>query len=120
MELFVKILGLLLLLSLHATAWGEHGHRTVGYLARMYFTEEAENLYNELVEPTSIFDISDGAVWPDSNSVRSKMPYSRPWHYIDAKDNPPMTCKINFTADCDPEKSCIVAAIVNQVRISIA
>jgi S1/P1 Nuclease len=120
MELFVKILSLFLLLSLQATAWGEHGHRTVGYLARMYFTEAGENLYNELVKPNSTFDVSDGAVWPDRHSVRSKMPFSRPWHYIDAKDTPPTTCKINFEADCDSHKSCIVAAIANLVRISIA
>jgi len=79
----------------------------------MYFTEEAESLFKELLQPTDTFDISDGAVWPDSNGVRTHMPYSRPWHFIDAKDNPPKTCTINYSADCDPDKRCVVYAIVN-------
>ena len=116
MGLFVTISVLVLLFSLEAIAWGEHGHRTVAYLARMYFTEEAETLYNELIEPSETFDISDGAVWADNRSVQSRMPFSKPWHYIDAKDNPPKTCKINYNSDCHADKGCIVAAIANLVR----
>ena len=107
---------LVLLLGTQALAWGEHGHRTVGYLARMYFTDTGEALFNELVKPTDAFDISDGAVWADSFNVQNKMPFSKPWHYIDAKDNPPEECKVKYNRDCNEDKSCIVSAIVNMVR----
>jgi hypothetical protein len=110
---------LLFLVSLPASrvlAWGEHGHRTVGYLSQMYFTTEAETLFNKLVQPNDAFDISDGAVWADSFGTQSKMPWSKPWHYIDAKDEPPVKCKVNFNADCDSAKNCVVGAIANLVR----
>ncbi|KAH0848690.1 hypothetical protein FOPE_02598 [Fonsecaea pedrosoi] len=107
---------ILLCLASKAFSWGELGHRTVGYLAQMYFTPEAENLFDELVHPTESFDISDGAVWADDWATQTRMPWSKPWHYIDAKDNPPKKCKVNFNADCDPDKKCIVTAIANMVR----
>lgn len=110
-----KVSLLVLFLANQAFAWGEIGHRTVGYLAQMYFTSEGENLFNELVEPTEAFDISDGAIWADGFGVKQRMPWSKAWHYIDAKDNPPVQCKVNFNADCDPDKKCIVAAIANLV-----
>ncbi|OAL37675.1 hypothetical protein AYO20_03182 [Fonsecaea nubica] len=106
---------ILLCLASKAFSWGELGHRTVGYLAQMYFTSEAENLFDELVHPTESFDISDGAVWADDWATQTRMPWSKPWHYIDAKDNPPKKCKVNFNADCDPDKKCIVTAIANMV-----
>lgn len=115
MEILTNVFLLFLFFSSQAAAWGEHGHRTVAYLARMYFSDAAENLYNELMQPTDTFDISDGAEWPDQRSTQGKMPWSKPWHYIDAKDNPPKTCKINYNVDCDPDKECVIAAIKNMV-----
>src|ERR1700742_3334946 len=97
---------LILLLTPQVLAWGEHGHRTVGYLAQLFFTPEAESLFNELIKPTDMFDISDGAVWADNRTVQSRYPWSKPLHFIDAKDNPPENCKVNFNEDCDPDKSC--------------
>jgi len=114
--LSISLVFLVLSLSLESLAWGEHGHRTVGYLARLHFTKEAEALFNELVEPTASFDISDGAVWADSRSVQAKMPWSKPWHYIDAQDEPPKNCTINYNRDCDLQRHCVVSAIVNMVR----
>ncbi|OQV06883.1 hypothetical protein CLAIMM_11397 [Cladophialophora immunda] len=104
---------ILLCLVSKAFSWGELGHRTVGYLAQMYFTPKAESLFNELIHPTEAFDISDGAVWADNWSTQTRMPWSKPWHFIDAKDSPPKKCKVNFNADCDPDKRCVVAAITN-------
>src|ERR1700742_3340730 len=98
---------IVLLLASRVLAWGEIGHRTVGYLAGMYFSSEADNLFNELVQPSKTFDISDGAVWADSFKVQSRMPWSKPWHYIDAQDDPPHKCKVNFNGDCDPKKRCV-------------
>jgi hypothetical protein len=103
---------ILLFLASRVLAWGEIDHRTVSYLAGMYFSPEADSLFNELVKPTKTFDISDGAVWADSQSTT---PWSKPWHYIDAKDDPPRKCKVNFNDDCDPKTKCVVAAIANMV-----
>ncbi|KAK5065392.1 hypothetical protein LTR84_001230 [Exophiala bonariae] len=110
---FVHTALLVLSFSVESFAWGEHGHRTVGYLARLYFTPNGEALFNELLAPTAMFDISDGAVWADDHGVQIRMPFSKPWHYIDAKDDPPDNCTIVYSTDCDPDKHCVIAAIVN-------
>lgn len=115
MALNTKVL-LLIALTSHVLDWGELGHRTVGYLAQMYFTAEAEHLFSDLIIPTEAFDISDGAVWADNFSVQSRYPWSKPLHFIDANDEPPTTCGVNIDADCDWYKRCIVAAISNFVR----
>ena len=39
--------------------------------------------------------------------------YSRPWHYIDAKDSPPNECGLNMSRDCTLESGCVVTAIAN-------
>jgi hypothetical protein len=111
----MKTLTLFLPLFSHVLAWGEIGHRTVGYLAQLHFTTDGEKLFDELVKPNDKFDISDGAVWADSFNVQSRMPFSKPWHYIDAKDDPPNKCQIRFNADCPEDKNCVVGAITNLV-----
>lgn len=102
---------LVLLFGTQALAGAEYGHRTVGYIARLYFTDEGQALFNELFEPADAFDISDGAVWADSFGVQNRMPYSKPWHYIDAKNNPPTICKMNYKRDCDADRKCIVQRV---------
>jgi hypothetical protein len=118
MAVILKPFLTLLILVSQVTAWGELGHRTVGYLAQLYFTPEATELFNDLILPTETFDISDGAIWADSFAVQHKYPYSKFWHYIDAKDDPPNTCQVNFDDDCDTDKHCIVTAIANQVILA--
>ena len=115
MAITKKLLLLVALLTSQVLSWGEHGHRTVGYLAQMYFTPEAEHLFNELIIPNAAFDISDGAVWADNFSVQNKYPWSKPLHFIDANDNAPEKCAVHFHEDCDKYESCIVAAISNFV-----
>ena len=104
-----------LVVASQVQAWGELGHRTVGYLAALYFSTEAENMFNDLVKPTDTFDISDGAVWADGFGTQHRMPWSKPMHFIDAKDDPPIQCKVNFNRDCDADKKCVVSAIANLV-----
>lgn len=43
--------------------------------------------------------------------------FSAPFHYIDALDNPPHTCGVDYARDCGPA-GCVVSAISNYVRIS--
>ena len=64
----------------NVACWGGLGHRTVGYLAQHYFTEDANQLFKDLVKPSDHFDISDAAVWADS--IRHREPFTEGWHFI--------------------------------------
>lgn len=60
--------------------WGGLGHRTVGYLAEHYFTEDAVQLVKDLIKPTESFDISDAAIWADG--IRQRQHWTEGWHFI--------------------------------------
>ncbi|KAJ4549383.1 hypothetical protein HRR78_004841 [Exophiala dermatitidis] len=104
-----------------ASAWGSLGHRTVAYLASMYFSTPATIMANHLLNGQ---DISEAALFPD------KFAWSAAWHYIDARDDPPRYCGINMTRDCggggdddllnryhvqseQESQGCVVTAIAN-------
>jgi len=82
----------LLALAGNVAAWGGLGHRTVGYLAEHYFTEDAAQLVKDLIKPTDSFDISDAAIWADG--IRQRQHWTEGWHFIgeyllsDLKDRP--------------------------------
>jgi hypothetical protein len=60
--------------------WGGLGHRTVGYLAEHYFTDDAAQLVKDLIKPTDSFDISDAAIWADG--IRQRQHFTEGWHFI--------------------------------------
>jgi hypothetical protein len=70
----------LIALAQPAIGWGDVGHRTVGYLAEKYFTDEAAQWANNLLANNNGWDISDAAVFADQ--VKHKRPYTAGWHYI--------------------------------------
>ncbi|EXJ85884.1 hypothetical protein A1O1_06253 [Capronia coronata CBS 617.96] len=81
----------------HVSAWGSLGHRTVAYLASMYFTTESTVMTNHLLHGQ---DISEAALFADKVRHMPQFAYSAGWHYIDARDDPPRHCGINMTRDC--------------------
>jgi len=117
MKLLPTLSLLICLLTPKALCWGEIGHRTVGYLAQKYFDDGGAALFNDLIDDAPNFDISDGAVWADGQTWR--LPYTKPWHYIDAKDNPLKTCKVNYNSDCPMDEGCIIRAIRNMVSWTV-
>jgi S1/P1 Nuclease len=94
-----------------ASCWGALGHRTVAYLAAHYLTPEATAFVADLINHQ---DISEAALWADKIRYIPGFAYSRAWHYIDAQDDPPRQCGLNFTRDCLPAQGCAVSALVNQ------
>lgn len=104
---------LLCLFTPWVSCWGEIGHRTIGYLAEKYFDQAGAALVEELIAPDKKFDISDAAVWADLQ--KWKWPYTKPWHFVDAKDDPPAACGVNYNSDCPEDDGCIIGAIRNMV-----
>ncbi|EGX46300.1 hypothetical protein AOL_s00110g124 [Orbilia oligospora ATCC 24927] len=103
-----------LLLTLPPTtqAWGFYGHKTVALLASRYFLPEtAQFVQTYLYRGQSIMD---AAVWADRYAHIPLGRYSKTWHYIDAQDDPPRVCEVNYNRDCAVSKGgCIVSALVN-------
>ncbi|KIW66852.1 hypothetical protein PV04_06144 [Phialophora macrospora] len=111
-------LGALLLIPLtlflpSTLAWGALGHRTVAYLASLYFTPESTRFTNLLLHGQ---DISEAALFPDKIRYIPSFAYTRGWHYIDAQDDPPTRCGVNVTRDCALETGCVVSAIANHTQ----
>jgi len=110
---FPTLLPLFVLYPMLAFSWGDLGHRTVGYLSAKFMTPEGLAFINELIKSTTKFDISDGAVWADRQ--KRARPFTKEWHFIDAQDNPPTECRVNYNRDCAGRDGCIVSAILNMV-----
>lgn len=63
-----------------AFAWGNVGHRTVGYLAEKHLTDEAAAVFGELLANDRNYDFSDAATWADT--LRGHMGWASKYHYI--------------------------------------
>ncbi|KAK6498054.1 hypothetical protein TWF506_004298 [Arthrobotrys conoides] len=96
-------------------AWGFYGHKTVALLASRYLLPEtAVFVQTYLYRGQSIMD---AAVWADRYAHIPLGRYSKTWHYIDAQDDPPRVCEVNYNRDCAVSGSgCIVSALVNMTE----
>ncbi|KAK1462418.1 S1/P1 Nuclease [Colletotrichum cuscutae] len=91
-------------------SWGNVGHRTVGYLAEKYLTDEAAAIYGDLLANDHNYDFSDAATWADT--LRGHMGWASKYHYINPRDDPPSMCGMKYPQDC-PSSGCIISAITN-------
>ena len=95
-----------------ANAWGELGHATVASIANYYLTDEAKTYVSGLLgDDTSMASV---ASWADEYRYTKAGKFSEPYHFIDAKDNPPTSCSVDATRDCGAG-GCVVTAIANYV-----
>lgn len=94
-------------------AWGNIGHRTVAYLAQKYLSPGATTYVSTLLPDT---DISDAAIWADQVKRHPEFHGTDKWHFIDAEDDPPRSCQVNYNRDCNPTPGCIVSAITNMTE----
>lgn len=55
------------------------------------------------------------ASWADSYRYTTDGEFSAPYHYLDAEDDPPTSCNVDYDRDCGSE-GCIVSAIANYTQ----
>jgi ribosomal protein L19E len=106
------MLPLLAVLPGHVDAWGSLGHTTVAYIAQNFVCEKTAKFAKHLLNDTSSAYLANVATWADSYRYEKGGEFSSVYHYIDALDNPPESCNIDYERDC-PEEGCIVSAIAN-------
>ncbi|KAJ5350127.1 hypothetical protein N7541_007854 [Penicillium brevicompactum] len=98
-----------------AHAWGVLGHATVAYVAQHYLSESTASWAKEVLDDSSSSYLANIASWADEYRLTSAGKWSAPLHYIDAEDNPPTTCNVDYARDCG-DSGCSVSAIANYTQ----
>lgn len=68
-----------------------------------------------MLDDTSDSYLANIASWADSYRSTTAGAFSGPFHYIDAEDDPPASCNVDFDRDCT-EAGCSVSAITNYTQ----
>lgn len=96
-------------------AWGSLGHATVAYIAQNYVTDEVASWAQGVLGDTSDSYLANVASWADSYRSTTAGKWSSSFHYIDAEDNPPSDCNVDYDRDCG-DTGCSVSAIANYTQ----
>lgn len=95
-----------------AHAWGSLGHETVAYIASHYVKSATKTWAQNILGDTSSDYLANVATWADSYRYTTAGKFSAPYHFIDAQDDPPSSCNVDYDRDCT-NGACVVAAISN-------
>jgi hypothetical protein len=105
----------ILLSSAHdALAWGTLGHETVAFIAQNFVAADTQVFFSSILNDQSTEYLAKVATWADSFRYTKAGKFSEPFHFIDAEDNPPDSCGVNYSRDCGAT-GCVVGAIQNYV-----
>jgi len=107
-----KSLLALLAAAPYASAWGSLGHTAVAYMAQNFVSDKTAKFAQGLLGDTSSAYLANVATWADTYRNEKGGEFSAVYHYLDALDNPPKSCNVDYERDC-PEEGCIVSAIAN-------
>ena len=83
-----------------AQAWGTLGHETVGYIAQNFVKNSTQAWAQAILDDTSSSYLANISTWADDYKYTSEGAFSSAFHYIDAEDNPPASCNVDFDRDC--------------------
>jgi hypothetical protein len=99
------------------SAWGELGHETIALIAQNFVSTTTVTFCQKILANTSSTYLADVASWADSYRYTAAGKFSAPFHFIDAEDDPPHACNVDYQRDCGAA-GCVVSAIANYVRAS--
>lgn len=104
---------LVAILAAHGVnAWGSLGHQTIAYIATSFVASETKHWAQSILNDTTTSYLANVATWADSYRYTAEGAFSAPFHYIDANDDPPRSCNVDFDRDCGTA-GCLVSAIAN-------
>ncbi|KAJ4424018.1 hypothetical protein N0V82_001265 [Gnomoniopsis sp. IMI 355080] len=112
MQISHIILSSLTLLPTGAVAWGAYGHETVAYIASNFVAPTTATYFQSLLGDTSANYLASVAAYADSYRSTTAGKFSAPFHYVDARDDPPSSCGVDFERDCGAD-GCVISAIAN-------
>ncbi|EGP85473.1 uncharacterized protein MYCGRDRAFT_110348 [Zymoseptoria tritici IPO323] len=96
-------------------AWGNLGHQTIAHLASTLIHPSTTTWAQTILNDTSEAYLATISTWADTYRRTAEGAFSAPFHYIDANDDPPRSCGVDFERDCLGE-GCVVSAIANYTR----
>jgi hypothetical protein len=95
-----------------AFAWGTLGHQTVAYIASNFVQPTTKDFFQNIIHNDTDSYLAMVATWADSFRYTAAGRFSAPFHFIDAEDDPPLSCSVKYTRDCGVT-GCIIGAINN-------
>ncbi|KAJ7067486.1 phospholipase C/P1 nuclease domain-containing protein [Mycena amicta] len=98
-----------------AFGWGVLGHATVAYVAQNYLDADVAAWAKGVLGDTSTSYLASIASFADTYRSTAAGAWSAPLHFIDAQDNPPSSCNVNYTRDCTAA-GCVISAIANYTQ----
>ncbi|PNY28631.1 Nuclease P1 [Tolypocladium capitatum] len=99
-------------------AWGVLGHATVAYIAQHYLTSEAASWSKRaqgILGDSSDSYLASIASWADQYRATAGGKWTAPFHFIDAEDNPPSSCNLDYERDCG-NSGCSISAVANYTQ----
>lgn len=94
-----------------AAAWGAMGHETVAFIAQNYLSAATKSWAQGILGDTSTSYLASVATWADTYRYTSAGAHTRPYHFIDAQDDPlGGSCGVDYTRDCGTG-GCVVSAV---------
>lgn len=97
----------------------QSGHMTVGYVAQNFVSNDTAKWAQDILGLHTTWYLASIAPWADRYRATPAGQFTETFHYIDAVDNPPNSCNLNYSRDCT-DKGCLVSAIANYVCIYIS
>ncbi|TKA28861.1 Nuclease S1 [Salinomyces thailandicus] len=98
-----------------ALAWGSLGHEAIAYIAQDHVSSATEAWAQDILDDTSSSYLASIATWADTYRYTTAGEFSAPYHYIDAEDDPPDDCNVDYDRDCG-DSGCSVSAIANYTQ----
>ncbi|EAQ89719.1 hypothetical protein CHGG_06338 [Chaetomium globosum CBS 148.51] len=92
---------------------GSFGHITVGYLASAFVSPATTTYLQTLLRNDTAEYLAGVATWADSIRYTKWGRFTSDFHFIDAKDDPPRYCGVDFARDCKKDRGCVVSALHN-------
>ncbi|KAF4510095.1 hypothetical protein G6O67_002015 [Ophiocordyceps sinensis] len=101
-----------------AAAWGSLGHITTAYLASQFVANSTRHHFKDLLRNDDSDYLAGVATWADSIRYMKWARFTSTFHFIDAHDDPPRSCNVDFKRDCK-ETGCVVSALANYTDQSL-
>lgn len=94
------------------------GHITTAYLAGHFVANTTEAFFKDLLRSQDDDYMAKVASWADSIRYTKWGRFTKNFHFIDAHDNPPESCNVDFKRDCK-EDGCVISALANYTQQSL-
>ena len=94
------------------------GHITTAFVASRFVLNSTETYFKELLQNEESDYLAGVATWADSIRYTRWGRFTKNFHFIDAHDNPPESCNVDFERDCK-ESGCVISALANYTEQSL-